>query len=142
MAEALRASLASRGPRPLAEPFPARARAPKVDEASPSSLRVLFTAALGSETMAVSLRDLRAVYDPEMHLAMLRDARRNDFYRRCLQRHPEFRGHVAVDVGAGCGVLSAMAVAEGIFVHAVEALPEVARLIEQVLRHTGQARGT
>ena len=90
--------------------------------------------------MAPSLRDLRAVYDPSMHLAMLSDHHRNAFYRGCLARHPELRGTVAVDLGAGCGLLSAMALQQGLgLVHAVEALPEVARLIEKVVRATGQA---
>ncbi len=41
----------------------------------------------------VSLRDLRAVYDPEMHIAMLQDGSRHRFYARCLSKHQEdFKG--------------------------------------------------
>ncbi|OLP90771.1 Protein arginine N-methyltransferase 6 [Symbiodinium microadriaticum] len=72
----------------------------------------------------VSLHDLRAVYDPEMHLSMLRDCRRHEFYDQCLARRiSEVRGKVVIDVGAGTGILSALAARGGAAqVHAVEAL--------------------
>lgn len=41
---------------------------------------------------SVSLHDLRAVYDPEMHVAMLRDGSRHRFYGQCLLMHPELKG--------------------------------------------------
>ncbi|CAJ1408200.1 unnamed protein product [Effrenium voratum] len=87
---------------------------------------------------SVSLHDLRAVYDPEMHVAMLRDGSRHRFYGQCLLMHPELKGQVAIDVGAGTGIMSAMAVLQGKLgkVHAVEALPEVCRLIPRVLEAT------
>eukprot|EP00439_Symbiodinium_sp_Y106_P077192 s501_g16.t1 len=87
----------------------------------------------------VSLHDLRAVYDPEMHLSMLRDCRRHEFYDQCLARCTnELRGKVVIDVGAGTGILSALAArgprASGAAqVHAVEALPELCKLIPKVL---------
>ncbi|CAE7259435.1 prmt6, partial [Symbiodinium natans] len=83
----------------------------------------------------VSLHDLRAVYDPEMHLSMLRDSRRHQFYDQCLAKHvSELRGKVVIDVGAGTGILSALAVRGGAAqVHAVEALPELCKLIPKVL---------
>lgn len=37
----------------------------------------------------VSLRDLRAVYDPEMHIAMLQDSSRHRFYAKCLLKHQD-----------------------------------------------------
>ena len=44
---------------------------------------------MSSNGLEVSLQDLRAVYDPEMHLMMLRDSSRHRFYARCLQKHQE-----------------------------------------------------
>ena len=45
----------------------------------------------------VSLRDLRAVYDPEMHIAMLQDGSRHRFYARCLSKHQEdFKGKALI----------------------------------------------
>ena len=37
----------------------------------------------------MSLRDIRAVYDPEMHIAMLQDSSRHHFYAKCLLKHQE-----------------------------------------------------
>ncbi|CAK9039094.1 unnamed protein product [Durusdinium trenchii] len=74
-----------------------------------------------------------------MHLMMLRDSSRHRFYARCLLEHrTELEGKVAVDLGAGIGILSALAVRFGRLkeVHAVEALPEVCRIIPRVLQRT------
>ncbi|CAK8991112.1 unnamed protein product [Durusdinium trenchii] len=92
-----------------------------------------------TDPLEVSREDLRAVYDPEMHLMMLRDSSRHRFYARCLLEHrTELEGKVAVDLGAGIGILSALAVRFGRLkeVHAVEALPEVCRIIPRVLQRT------
>jgi len=137
------------------------------------------------EQWHVSLRDIRAVYDPEMHIAMLQDSSRHHFYAKCLLKHQEdlkdkvlqcetrtglyfwtsvvslvaaccciyrtshhqptapeciFPGRlwchmchitlvqVAVAVGAGIGIMSAMALVHGKLgqVHAVEATGSVA----------------
>lgn len=40
-----------------------------------------------TDPLEVSREDLRAVYDPEMHLMMLRDSSRHRFYARCLLEH-------------------------------------------------------
>eukprot|EP00438_Fugacium_kawagutii_P018756 Skav204395 [mRNA] locus=scaffold2947:164542:176525:+ [translate_table: standard] len=62
----------------------------------------------------VSLHDLRAVYDPEMHIAMLQDSSRHRFYAQCLLKHQDdFKDKVAVDIGAGVGIMSALAVVHG-----------------------------
>ena len=44
---------------------------------------------MGERGWHVSLHDLRAVYDPEMHIAMLQDSSRHRFYAKCLLKHQE-----------------------------------------------------
>jgi protein arginine N-methyltransferase 1 len=72
------------------------------------------------------------------HLAMMRDERRLDAYRRAIAVAVR-PGDVAIDVGAGCGVLTFLALAAGAArVHAIEPSPNV-EVLAQVARASGLA---